>query len=260
MNDEFPKIDFLIPELNQMKNYPKEIYYLGNLNLLKKKKVSIVGTRRPISYTKNIISELSSKLSLYDVCIVSGAAMGTDAIAHSNSNLNTIAVVANGLNIKYPSVNKKLISDIEEKGLVLSTYKKNEKARKYTFVHRNELVVALGDILIVSQADLNSGTLSSIQYALKMNKKVYTIAHRMNDSLGTNQYVKKGLIEVIYDVDEFIKTVVPNFEENNTNDEFLEYCKINPSYDEAVLKYQSKVFEYELEGKIVVENSIIRVL
>lgn len=261
MSDEFPKIDFLIPELNSMKNYPKDVYYIGNSNLLKKKKISIVGTRRPISYTKNLITEISSKLSIHDVCIVSGAAMGTDAITHiSATPSNTIAVVANGLDIKYPSINKKLITDIEDKGLVLSTYKKGEKARKYTFVHRNELVVALGDILIVSQADINSGTISSIEYALKMNKKIYTLPHRINDSLGTNNYVKKGLMEVIYDVDEFINLIIPSYKKQNIKDEFLEYCRSNSSYDEAVLKYQSKVFEYELDGKIEIQNGEIRVL
>lgn len=255
------KIDFLVPELSSMNNYPKEIFYLGKKELLNKKKISIVGTRRPISYTKSLITEISSKLSSNDICIVSGAAMGTDAIAHSAAkSSNTIAVVANGLDIKYPAVNKKLILDIEQNGLVLSTYKEKEKARKYTFVHRNELVVALGDILIVSQADINSGTISSIDYALKMNKKVYTLAHRINDSLGTNKYVKEGLIEVIYDVEEFIKTIAPQHENSKLKDEFLEYCKVNSNYDDAVLKYQSKVFEYELEGKILVQNGSITVL
>ena len=255
---EFDKIDFLIPELKSMRNYPQNIFFKGNTNLLKKKKVSIVGTRRPISYTKNLITEISSKLTSFDICIVSGAAMGSDAIAHSAAtSKNTIAVVANGLDIKYPSVNKKLIENIEQNGLVMSAYKAGEKARKYTFVHRNEIVVALGDVLIVSQADINSGTISSIEYALKMNKKVYTFPHRINDSLGTNQYIKKGLIEVIYDVDDFIKSLVPNYKREILKDEFLEYCKTNPSYDEAVLKYQSKVFEYELEGKINIQNGII---
>lgn len=254
-------LNFKIPELTSMKNYPKNIFYIGNTNLLNKKKISIVGTRRPINYTKTLVTELSRKLSSHGICIVSGAAMGTDALAHlgAGSN-NTIAVVANGLDIKYPSINKSLIIDIEKNGLLLSAYEDNEKARKYTFVHRNEIVVALGDILIVSQADLNSGTISSIEYALKMNKEVYTFAHRMNDSLGTNLYVKQGLIKVIYDIDEFIKSLIPNYKNHSNSDEFLEYCKINPNYDDAVLKYQGKVFEYELDGKISIENGYISVL
>ncbi len=85
---------------------------------------------------------------------------------------NTIAVVANGLDIKYPpSINSKLIESIEKDGLMLSSYEDGFKARNYTFVQRNEIVVSLGEILIVTQADEKSGTLTSINYALEMGKK-----------------------------------------------------------------------------------------
>jgi DNA processing protein len=132
-----------------------------------------------------------------------GAAMGVDALAHQGANSNnTIAVVANGLDIRYPSINKNLIIDIEKNGLILSAYKESEKAKNYTFVLRNEIVVALSEFLIVTQADIDSGSLTSVNYALKMGKTVYTLPHRINESLGTQELVKKGLIKVIYDNDE----------------------------------------------------------
>lgn len=131
--------------------------------------------------------------------------MGVDAIAHQGAKSNnTIAIVANGLDIRYPSVNKNLIIDIERNGLILSAYKEKEKAKNYTFVQRNEIVVALSEFLIVTEADINSGSLTSVNYALKMGKEVYTIPHRIHESLGTQELIKKGLIKVIYDVDEFI--------------------------------------------------------
>ncbi|NCB14485.1 MAG: DNA-processing protein DprA, partial [Erysipelotrichia bacterium] len=129
------KINFKIDELSSMKKYPSELFYIGNTELLKKKKISIVGTRRPSSYTKEFTYKLASKLSDAGICIVSGAAMGVDSIAHQGAkSINTIAVVANGLDIRYPSVNKNLIIDIEKNGLMLSAYKEAEKARNYTFV------------------------------------------------------------------------------------------------------------------------------
>lgn len=149
------QITYTIDELSSMKKYPKELFYIGNTKLLEKQKVSIVGTRRPNAYTKEFTHKLSQKLSQANICIVSGAAMGVDAISHKAANTNnTIAVVANGLDIRYPSINKNLIKDIESNGLMLSAYKEGEKARAYTFVLRNEIVVALGDILIVSEAEL----------------------------------------------------------------------------------------------------------
>ena len=101
------KINFKIDELSSMKKYPNELFYIGNTTLLKKKKISIVGTRRPNSYTKEFTYKLASKLSDSGICIVSGAAMGVDAIAHQGAkSTNTIAVVANGLDIRYPAINK----------------------------------------------------------------------------------------------------------------------------------------------------------
>jgi DNA processing protein len=203
---------------------------------------------------------MTSKLSDANVCIVSGAAMGVDAIAHQGATSNnTIAVVANGLDIRYPSVNKNLIVDIEKNGLILSAYKENEKARNYTFVLRNEIVVALGEILIVTQADINSGTLSSVEYALKMGKKVYTLPHRLNESAGTQELLQNGLIEAIYDIDKFVEDIC-GIKINSSDDEVLNFCRNNPTYDEAMYKFPNKIFEYELEGKIKIENGRIIIL
>ena len=209
----------------------------------------------------SFILDMTSKLSDANVCIVSGAAMGVDSIAHQGAKSNnTIAVVANGLDIRYPSVNKNLIIDIERNGLILSAYKEGEKARNYTFILRNEIVVALGDFLIVTQADVNSGTLSSVDYALKMGKKVYTLPHRLNDSLGTQELLQKGLIEPIYDIDRFIEEICGIKINSSNNDEVLNFCKNNPSYEEAMNKFPNKIFEYELEGKIKIENAKVFVV
>lgn len=251
------KIEFKIEELSSMKKYPNEIFYIGNTELLKRKKISIIGKRRPNSYTKEFTYKLSSKLSLNDICIVSGAAMGVDSIAHQGAKSNnTIAVVANGLDIRYPSVNKNLIIDIEKNGLMLSTYKEKEKAKNYTFILRNELVVALGDILIVTEADINSGSLSSIDFALKMKKEIYTIPHRLNESLGTQELVKRNLIKVIYDIDEFVEKIT-NKKLSKTDDEILLFCKTNPTYESAISKFPNEILEYELDGKINIKNGKI---
>ena len=248
------KIDFHIDELSSMKKYPHELFYIGNIDLLKKRKLAIIGTRRPNSYTKEFTYKLASKLSNNGICIVSGVAMGVDAIAHQGAGTNnTIAVVANGLDIKYPSINKNLILDIEKNGLILSAYKEKEKAKNYTFVLRNEIVVALSEFLIVTEADLDSGSLTSVNYALKMGKSVYTLPHRINESLGTQELIKKGLIKVIYDIDEFIYSICGT-KNKYIEDEIIKFCSSNPIYEEAYAKYPNKIFEYELEGKIRIEN------
>ncbi|MEA3316146.1 MAG: DNA-processing protein DprA [Campylobacterota bacterium] len=252
------KIDFHIDALNDMKKYPKELSYIGNLKLLEKRKVSIVGTRKPIQYTQQSIYTLASKLSSKDICIVSGAAMGVDAIAHNAAGANnTIAVAGTGLDIRYPAINSNLIKDIEKQGLMISQFKQKTPSTRYNFPIRNELVVALGEVLIVAQADLNSGTMRSVEFALKMEKPIYVLAHRINESDGTNQLLEKGLATAIYDIDDFIEKVIGCKGDIKNKNSFLEYCKSNPTYDEAMEKYPNEVFESELSGKIKISNGSI---
>ena len=253
-------IDFHIPELNSMKKYPKELFYIGSTQLLKRKKVSIIGSRKPNQYAKELTHELASKLSQAGVCIVSGGAIGVDAISHKASGANnTIMVAGTGLDKRYPAINKNIIEDIEHNGLVLSQFKAGTPSQRYNFPIRNEVVVALGDILIVTYADVNSGTMRSIDYALKMGKEIYVLPHRLTQSIGTNELLEKEMAKVIYDVDKFVLNFgdIKNYE---SNDEFLKYCKINPNYDELIAKYSTKLFEYELSGKIEIINGKVRVL
>lgn len=252
------EVQFHIEELESMKKYPKELFYVGSLELLKRDKVSIIGTRRPSLYTKLQTATISAKLSKRGVCIVSGSAMGVDAVAHKNAGANnTIAVMANGLDIRYPSINKSIIKNIEKEGLVLSQFEEGFRATPWSFVVRNEIVVSLGDILIVTEADLKSGSMRSVDYALKMKKKIFVLPHRIGESEGTNYLLKNSLAAAIMDIDEFVGQFGSTCKESS--DEFLKYCETNPTYDEAVLKYGDRVFEYEIEGMIFVQNSRIGV-
>lgn len=252
-------IDFHIPELEAMKKYPKKIFYIGNTELLKRPKISIVGSRKPNQYARQLSHDIASKLSQAGVCIVSGGAIGVDAICHKAARANnTIMVAGTGLDKRYPAINKNIIEEIERDGLVLSQFQAGVPSNKYNFPLRNELVVALGDILIVTYADIDSGTMRSIEYALKMGKEIYALSHRIGESDGTNKLLDKGLAQAIYDVDAFVAKFGVVKGANIEEDEFLEYCKTNPSYEEAMAKFGAKVFEYELSGKITIKNSSIR--
>ena len=244
-----------IPELLSMKSYPKELFYIGNTELLKRPKISIVGSRKPNQYARQLSHEIAFKLSQAGICIVSGGAIGVDAICHKAAGANnTIMVAGTGLDQRYPAINRNIIEEIEKEGLVLSQFQAGVPSNKYNFPLRNELVVALGNILIVAYADINSGTMRSIEYALKMGKEVYVLPHRIGESDGTNKLLNKGLAKAIYDVGEFVAQFGVVKENNIAQDEFLDYCKTNPTYDEAIAKFGAKVFEYELSGKIIVKN------
>ncbi|EHP30388.1 DNA recombination-mediator protein A [Sulfurimonas gotlandica GD1] len=245
-----------ICELETMKSYPKELFFSGNLELLKKTKISIVGSRKPSKYSRSLTHQLSAKLSKNGICVVSGGAMGIDAIAHKGAGeSNTISVLPCGINIKYPTINKNLLSTIENDGLLLSQFEENFRATPWSFVVRNELVVALGDVLVVAEAELNSGSMRSIEFALKMNKEIYVFAHRIGESSATNELLKTGNAKAIYDIDEFVSKYA-NHEINASVmiDDFKNYCQTNPTYDDALKKYPNKIFEAELSGEIIIEN------
>jgi DNA processing protein len=244
-----------IDSLYSMKKYPETLLYSGNLELVNRKKISIVGTRKPIQYTKTMTHNLSSALSKAGICIVSGGAMGVDAIAHNGAkSSNTIAVLPNGLDHKYPAINKNLLSSIEQEGLLLSQFEDTFKATPWSFVVRNELVVALGDALIVTEAELGSGSMRSIEFALEMGKKIYVIPHRLGESSATNWLLQENKAEAIYDIEKFIEKITGKVLPDRVEDEFLEFCKFSPTYDEALKCYGEKVFEYELDGEIEILN------
>jgi len=240
-----------------MASYPKKLFYEGNTDLLKRKKISIVGSRKPTKYSRMIIQKLSSSLSKNGICIVSGGAMGIDATAHTGAGAsNTISVLPCGIDIRYPAVNKSLLNEIQKKGLLLSQFDLGFTATPWSFVVRNELVVSLGEVLVVAEAELNSGTMRSIEYALKMNKEIFVLPHRLNESEGTNQLLSEGNAKAIYDIDEFISSFVGDEElaKIKKDDDFLKFCNLNPSYEETLKKYPQRVFEAELNGEIVVKN------
>ena len=255
------ELNFHITQLESMKKYPKNIFYLGNTNLLQKRMISIVGTRKPNAYTKQYTHELSKALSSHDICVVSGAAMGVDAIAHNAAgSSNTIAVAGTGLDIRYPAVNKTLIENIELNGLMLSQFPSKTPSTRYNFPIRNELVVSLGEALIVTQADENSGTMRSVEFALKMGKPIFVLAHRIGESIATNKLLEQGLATAIYDIDTFIEDFVGFKNQIKHSDDFLEYCKNGPTYDEVMQEFPEKLFEYELSGKIKIENGLVFVV
>ncbi len=248
-----------IPALLAMKKYPKTLFYKGDCTLLKRPKVSMVGTRNPSNYTREFTYTLAKALAKRGVCVVSGAAMGVDAIAHTGAGEeNTIAVVGNGLDIRYPVINRSLIEGIENRGLMLSQFNDGFRATGWSFVVRNELVVALGDMLIVTEADLKSGSMRSVEYALKMNKEIFVLPQRLGESLGTNTLLVEGKASVITDIETFASRFGKAVSTQVQKDDFFYFCQASPSFDETISKFGDRVYEAELEGVVTIHNGVVR--
>ena len=208
---------------------------------MQKSKIAIVGTRRPSQYSKYITTLLSSKLSKKFV-IVSGGAMGIDAIAHQNAE-STIMVSPAGLDVIYPKINQTLIENIAQNHLIISEYENGYKPKKYSFLQRNKIVVGISEFLIIIEADENSGSMRSFEIAKKLGKKVYIIPHRIGESKGTNHLANTNQVEIIWDIDTFCNNLGINDEKSNIL-----------NYNEAFKIYGDKLFEMELNGEIIIKN------
>jgi DNA processing protein len=254
-------LDEHIKELEALKKYP-QIYYKGNSALLNRVKVSIVGSRNPTLYTRECTYNLSKALSARGVCVVSGGAMGVDAIAHEGAGAeNTICVLGSGIDVYYPAINKNLLGSIANKGLLMSQFEPDFKATQWSFVQRNEIVVALGDILIVTEANIDGGSMRSVEFALSMGKKIYVLPHTINESRGTNTLLARGEATIIHDINEFVSQFGKELgSQSFKNDDFFIYCQQNPTLDDAVFRFKDRVYEAELEGLISISNGKINLI
>lgn len=243
-----------VEEFKLLKKHPKALHYEGDLALLEHKKISIVGTRKPSLYTQHTILHLASMLAKSGACVVSGAALGCDAFAHRGAgSASTIAVLPCGVDLYYPATNRSLLESIARDGLLLSQFDLGFEATPWSFVARNELVVALGEVLVVAEADLKSGTMRSVEFALSMGKQIFVLPHRLGESRATHELLKSGEASAIHDIDEFVEWFCGR-SSRVVEDSFLEFCKSSPTYDEALSKFASRVYEAELSGEIVVQN------
>lgn len=218
------------------------LFYKGYLNLLYTSKVAIVGTRKPSKYTKEMTAILSAKLS-QKYTIVSGGAYGVDAIAHKNAK-KTIMVSPAGIDTIYPKINKNLIENIIDNHLIISEYEGNYMPRAYNFIHRNRIVVNISDFVIITEADENSGSMKSFEWAKKYNKKVFVLPHQIGKSNGTNYLAKTNQAEVIWDIEEFVLSLGIEKQETKSMD-----------FNEALITYGDTLYEMELNGEVKIENN-----
>ncbi|MCR6591340.1 DNA processing protein A [Campylobacter insulaenigrae] len=237
-----------VEEFDILSKSPDKIYYKGKLELLKKKKIAIIGSRKMSIYTRNCIFELAKLCKNAGICVVSGGALGVDIAAANAAFPSTIAVFANGLDEIYPKSNKKYIEAIYQEALALSEHDGNYKPKPYDFLLRNRLIVALSEVVVIAQADIQSGSMQSARLALDMKKPVYVLPQRIKESEGTNLLLSQKQANLLHDFSHFVS----KFGELNKEpyDELLEFLKIEDNLEKILTKFGDKIYEYELEGLV----------
>lgn len=245
-------------ELLSLKKPVKKLYFKGNLELLQKRKVAIIGSRKASIYTKNCVKELASLLRNVGVAVVSGGALGVDINAHIGSMPSTIAVFANGLNSIYPKSNEKIIKNIYENALALSENEPDYIAKNYDFLLRNRIIIALSEAVVIAEADLQSGSMQSARLCEQMQKKLFVLPQRAFESKGTNLLLANNKASLINDFHAFASSFGKL--EEKEDDEFITFCKQESSVEKILNKFGDLLYEYELNGKIEIYGTSVKVL
>ena len=163
---------------------------------------SVVGSRDLTPYGKRIEKKFVKELALRGITIVSGMAIGSDAVAHSEAlenGGNTIAVLPCGFNHIYPKENIPLYRKIlENNGLVITEYEANVSAESKLFLARNRIVSGLSEGVLIVEAKTRSGTSVTAKYAEEQNRKVFALPGRLDskNGIGVNNLIKRGAIMV----------------------------------------------------------------
>lgn len=192
LDDEYPNL------LRQINDPPPVLYYQGDLQILNKLTVAIVGSRLASSYGLQITEHLAGDLSLAGCCIISGLAYGIDTKAHQATlvaNGATVAVLAGGLDKIYPPANATLANKIiQQGGCLLSEFPPNTPYLKQNFPYRNRLIAGLSKIIIVVEARENSGALITAKLGLDYNREIWAVPGNINNPLasGPNELIKQG--------------------------------------------------------------------
>lgn len=252
---------------------PTLLYFKGSANLNASKIVSIIGTRGNTSYGRHLTEQLVADMAGMDVLILSGLAMGIDAIAHKaalTAQLPTVGVLAHGLDTIYPAQHKGLARDMLVNGGLLTEFASNVPPDKYNFPKRNRIVAGMADATVVVETGVKGGSMITAALAGGYHRDVFAFPGKTTDAKssgclslihqnkaalitnasdlltmmgwGTNSIIPSATTSSILSVEEQLIAGLCKERESITIDELYNNCGLSSSAIAAVL------LEMELKG------------
>jgi DNA processing protein len=187
-------------ELLRIPQPPKKLYIAGTLPPEGIVCLAVVGSRKATTYGRDVVKKLISGLKGYPIAIVSGLAVGIDALSHEaalSAGLLAVAFPGSGISeeVFFPPTSLKLAEKIiSSGGCVISEFEPDLKAAYYTFPMRNRLVAGLSKAALIIEAQEKSGTLITARMALDYNKEVLAVPGPISSdySKGTNRLIQQG--------------------------------------------------------------------
>lgn len=212
-------------KLKHLSEPPYVIFYKGNLELLKGDLIAVIGARKCSSYGAEVAKIIGKEISENNFTVVSGLAIGIDSIAQKSA-INyigrTIGVLGCGIDVIYPKNNKILYEDIlRNDGLIISEFLPGTPPAAYNFPRRNRIISGISSKLIIIEANVKSGSLITVNYALDLGMDIMAIPGPVfnGNSEGCNKLIRDGAkpfteIEDLYDFLSIIKEKYKNKVEN----------------------------------------------
>ena len=247
-NKFYPKL------LRNIINPPKTLYLLGNENNLRKKSLSIIGSRNASDYGRKNARIFAKGIAMQGINIVSGMAEGIDSEAHLGAmevEGSTIAVLGSGFNHIFP--HRKVFEDIlKHDGTIITEYEPDVEVFSDGFRKRNRIVAGISLGTLVIEAKAKSGTSITAGSARQFERKVFCIPHRMEDEYGkgTNRLLKNGgilvtsILDILryYDISEIIDSadIEENIEVPKEYRECYERIGKNPISSNQISKLTNK--------------------
>jgi DNA processing protein len=184
--------------LREIYDPPPLLYVRGNIELLNRHLISIVGSRRPTPYGNQMAQKLARDLADRGLVIVSGLARGIDSCAHRGalSSLTgaTIGVLGCGIDVIYPKENKKIFAEMEQRGAIISEFAMGTFPGPQNFPIRNRIISGMALGVVVVEGAQYSGSLITARLAMEFGREVYGVPGNATQptSFGPNQLIKQG--------------------------------------------------------------------
>jgi DNA processing protein len=183
--------------LREIFDPPILLFVRGRVELLQTLSLGIVGTRRPTPYGLAVAERISGDLAYAGLTIVSGMARGIDSAAHKgvlSRAGGTIAVLGCGVDVVYPSENKKLAADIAARGLIVSEFSMGATAFPQNFPIRNRIISGISLGIVVVEGAQYSGSAITAKLAIDQGREVFAIPGNITSKLswGPNLLIKQG--------------------------------------------------------------------
>ena len=200
--------------LRECDDAPILLFYRGNANLNSHHIINIVGTRNSTEYGKDICLGFIRDLKelIPDTLIVSGLAYGTDINAHRAAlqyGMNTVGVLAHGLDRIYPSVHRRTAAEMLEQGGLLTEFPSGTNPDRQNFVKRNRIVAGISDATIVVESDIKGGSLITADIADSYHRDCFAFPGRIGDkySSGCNNLIRNNKAALLLNAEDFVKAM-----------------------------------------------------